>query len=116
MRTQSQEHGAGRPAWESLANWLALLALLALGIVWSPADAESSASAGAGSLGLKSAPDASPRPVVPQETRMHLLAYRRPRLTLISCHPFDSLDYGGPLRRVVTAALAGAQARPPGAR
>jgi len=33
------------------------------------------------------------------------LAHARPRLTLVTCYPFGSFDYGGPLRWVVTADL-----------
>jgi hypothetical protein len=70
---------------ERLVNWLALLALLSLGIVWPPVFSNTAAGAD----------DA-------------------PRLTLVTCYPFDAIQPGGPLRFVVTANLiAGAGISPP---
>jgi sortase A len=41
------------------------------------------------------------------------LTEERPRLTLVTCYPFASLEYGGPLRWVVTADLLDAAPPPP---
>ncbi|HUL18568.1 MAG TPA: class GN sortase [Steroidobacteraceae bacterium] len=41
------------------------------------------------------------------------LSHGRPRVTLVTCYPFASLDYGGPLRWVVTADLLDAPPRQP---
>ncbi len=92
MRTQSQAPAGALDLWGKLANWLALAALLALGVVWPPADAGAAGAERAGSLWLKSAADA----------------------TLATCDPFASLENGGPLRRVVTADLL--DAPPPATR
>jgi hypothetical protein len=81
MRSEIQAPGGNASLWHDLANWLALAALFALGIVWSPADAAQA-----------------------QCTRI-ALAHARPRLTLVTCYPFGSFDYGGPLPWVVTADL-----------
>ena len=58
MRSEIQAPGGNASLWHELADWLALAALLALGIVWSPADAAQAARAG--TLWLKSAPEAAP--------------------------------------------------------
>ena len=72
MRSQSQAPaGNAEPWWDELANWLALAALLALGIVWPPADAGEPAPSARGTLWLKSAPDATPAAALRQQTRMH---------------------------------------------
>ena len=71
MRTQSQVPAGDPDRWGKLANWLALAALLALGVVWSPADAGEPGAEGAGSLWLKSAADATPAAALRQQTRMH---------------------------------------------
>jgi hypothetical protein len=39
MRTHSHTSHAAAPAPDMLANWLALIALLALGVVWPPPNA-----------------------------------------------------------------------------
>jgi sortase A len=53
------------------------------------------------------------RSVDSRRTRIALGA-DRPRLTLVTCYPFDAIRPGGPLRFVVTADLiAGAGLRPP---
>ena len=71
MRTQSRAPAANTDLWGKLANWLALAALLALGVVWPPADAGQPGEERAGSLWLKAAPDATPAPALRQETHMH---------------------------------------------
>src|SRR4029077_20184680 len=54
MRSEIQAPGGNASLWHDLANCLARAALLALGIVWSPADAAQVERAG--TLWLKSAP------------------------------------------------------------
>jgi hypothetical protein len=54
---------------ERLSNWLALLALLAAGIVWTPADA--AAPLEKHSLQLKACADATAVEALRQATRMH---------------------------------------------
>ena len=71
MRSEIQAPGGNASLWHDLANWLALAALLALGIVWSPADAAQAQAERAGTLWLKSAPDAAPAAALRQQTRMH---------------------------------------------
>ena len=71
MSTQCQAPAAKAHPREVLTNWLALLALLALGIVWSPAHAAGIPDEHAGSLFLKSAADAPPLEALRQQTRMH---------------------------------------------
>jgi len=61
--------GAG-PLWQRLANWLALLTLIALGML-APGARAAIPAAGAGTLLLKSAPDAAALPALRQETSMH---------------------------------------------
>jgi Ca-activated chloride channel family protein len=57
---------------ETVINWLALLALLALGIVWPPADAASPPPARhAGTLLLKAGPEAAPLEALRHSTSMH---------------------------------------------
>ncbi|HSY06384.1 MAG TPA: marine proteobacterial sortase target protein [Steroidobacteraceae bacterium] len=60
---------------ERLANWLALLALLAAGIVWAPADAAATMLPGehAGSLFLKASADAAPVEAMRQATRVQAM-------------------------------------------
>jgi hypothetical protein len=55
---------------ERLSNWLALLALLAAGIVWTPADAAAPLEKHAGSVRLKACADATPVEALRQATRM----------------------------------------------
>jgi sortase A len=43
--------------------------------------------------------------IVDSRTTRLVLAHERPRLTLVTCYPFASIEYGGPLRWVVTADL-----------
>jgi len=60
---------------ERLANWLALLALLAAGIVWAPADAAAPMlpEEHAAGLFLKASADAAPVEALRQATRVHAL-------------------------------------------
>jgi hypothetical protein len=55
---------------ERLSNWLALLALLAAGIVWTPADVAAPLEKHAGSVRLKAFADATPVEALRQATRM----------------------------------------------
>ena len=71
MSTQCDPRAQPARLREILVNWLALVALVALGIVWSPADAAAPGDEHAGSLYLKSAADAAPVEALRQHTRMH---------------------------------------------
>jgi Ca-activated chloride channel homolog len=56
---------------ERIANWLALLALLAIGVVWPPAKAATGIEEHAGSLLLRAAPESQSFEALRQSTRMH---------------------------------------------
>jgi Ca-activated chloride channel family protein len=71
MSSQTQAPRTAAHPRETFINWLALLALLALGVSCSPADAGTIPDAHAGSLLLKSSADAAPLEALRQLTRMH---------------------------------------------
>lgn len=73
MTSQTPAPPSASNPWETLTNWLALLALVALGVVGSPAHAAAIPEEHAGRLLLQSSAQAVPVEALRQLTRMHAI-------------------------------------------